>query len=180
MRSFHFEVFVPNLGDNHKLPADQQLRLLLATGVTKKDLRIFEKAGQVKVSPQEIIAGAIERVDEKITKADDAEAALEEFHDKLLEATYDLQAAGLAKVWADYVKLERGGHTIDGRAVGTLEQYLQVIVRQNGLFNFVEIGKAFRQYNSAEGAFRLFSNALSGGSTGTDSQSSANNDKTSH
>lgn len=176
MRSFHYEVFVPNLGSNRKLPADQQLRLLLATGVTKKDLRIFEKAGQTAIHPREVTALALERSE----KTDDANAALEAFGEALLEATYDLHAEKVAKIWGDYIQLERGGHTIDGRAVGTLEQYLAVIVRQPGLFNFIEIGKAFRTYNSAEGTFALFSNALSGGFTGMASPSSANDEKTSH
>lgn len=177
MRSFHFEVFVPNLGPNRKLPADQQLRLLLATGVTKKDLRVFEKAGQTGITPREVTALALEWMGDK---SEDALATLAAFEEQLLEATYDLQAAAVAKHWGDYVQLERAGHTIDGRAVGTLEQYLAVIVRQPGLFNFIEIGKAFRQYNSAEGTFALFSNALSGGFTGMASPSSANDEKTSH
>ncbi len=159
-KAFHFERFVPNLGNNRALPPHDQLALLLATGMTKVDLIAFGKglSEAFKAEPLEPPAAGL-------TPEAHAEA--------LATLRLDRRSEVLAEQWAPYAKLERGGHSIEGRAVSTLRDYVRALGEQRGMYGILELRTEVQRLNSIEGTAALFSDAPSGSSASTGDPSGA-------
>ncbi len=160
-KAFHFERFVPNLGNNLELSPSDQLALLLATGLTKMDMATFGKGMKTAFK-----APIVELVTPPELPAEEAVEAK-------LSALYDQRADLLAGCWGPYAKLERAGHSIEGRPVSTLRDYIRALIEQPGFYALIEMASEVRRLNSVEGTNELFSDALSGGSFGTGGRSSA-------
>ncbi len=86
------------------------------------------------------------------------------------EAAY---AARMADAWAPFVKLGPGPHSVNGKPLVTLGDYLAFVLAQAGQFNFVELQEEVRRLNSYTGTRALFSNALVGGRISTPTSASA-------
>lgn len=160
-KAFHFRRFVPNIGNNKQLPQPDQLALELATGMTKVDVLAFNSG--IRTSLKSVPPPFVAPEGMTPEAADEAKA----------NAVLDHRAGVLAGIWGPYVRLEHGGHTIEGRPVGNLGEYLRALIGQNGSFAIMEISNEVARLNSVDGTLALFSDALSGGSAGTDDQSSA-------
>jgi hypothetical protein len=78
----------------------------------------------------------------------------------------------LAAVFAPYVRLV-GVHTIDGKPVTNLAEYVAVVSTLCGVYNLKELTQAVRDFNSSEGTSELFSVRHSGGLRTTRGQSVA-------
>src|SRR4051812_19832212 len=98
-RGFHFERFIPNLGNNRELQADQ-LTLELACGMTKVELQRFVD-----------VPGKALHVPESATLPEGATA---EQLDASVASFWDTSAEGLATEWQAFVRLGPGTHSING------------------------------------------------------------------
>lgn len=153
-KAFHFERFVPNLGENRQMPPAEQLALELATGMSKTDLNAFTKAWRAAFA---LSAEA---------PAEETPEAAEVRESALLDSRSDSLGAGFGQ----FVKLERGGHTLDGMPINNLRDYLRALMDQPGGYALLELYREVRRLNSVDGTQALFSSALSGGSAGTADQ----------
>ena len=80
----------------------------------------------------------------------------------------ELLAAALSPV----VRLV-GSHTVDGKPVTTLAEYLGVVFSLSGVYNLREVTQTVLDFNSIEGTSRLFFARHSGGSPTTSARSAA-------
>lgn len=147
-RAFHFESFVPNLGDNRELRADQ-LTLQLACGMTKLELQRFKDA------PKALKGISLESP----TDAADLEAMEVAFWEKSSDV--------LAAKWEPFVRLGPGNHSLNGKPLATLRDYLRFAVEQPGAFSVIELINELTRLNSIEGTRALFFPLPAGGSTST-------------
>lgn len=170
-RLFHWERFAPKLANNRELPEREQLALELATGLSVLELQDFSLAvskaatvarDSVTVPERPDKDATAEQVDAFVTAS---RAALEQFR--------AAQVAALTPLWTPYIRLAPGKHTLDGKPLTSLADYLGAVMQQPGLFNFLELQREVKTLNSVDGTHALFSRALHGGSDSTDDQSSA-------
>lgn len=137
-RTYRWERFAPDIGDNLELPEGERLELEVASGLTGEQLAAHL--------------------------------------DALRTSTADVEPAALpeafSKVLSPYVRLV-GSHTIDGRPVTTLQEYLGVVMSMAGIYNVRELASVVSQFNSVEGTSELFSKRRSGGSRTTRAPSAA-------
>ncbi len=154
-RLFHFEKFVPNLGNNRELLTDQ-LTLDLAVGLTKVQLRAFARGPK---EANEAPAGSLS-VDEAQLQG----SALELARIRLQNEAFKTK---LAELWGPYVKMGPGNHSVEGVPITSLRDYLSLVVDQPGIFNLIELREEVMRLNSVEGTRALFSDAPAGGSTST-------------
>lgn len=163
MDLFHWERFEPRLGDNHSLPPEKRFFLEVACGLTKVQLKGCERA--LDFSKLHLDAGAV--VEEaKKSKAED------ESHEEALQRVGEqrmgeLCIEQLARAWAPFIRIGAGQHTLDGKPVATLKDYLSAVIAQPGRFNVIELSKVLAQLNSVIGTHALFSERLSGGPIST-------------
>lgn len=158
MDLFHWERFEPEVGNNHQLAPTQRLYLEVACGLTKVQLKACQRAVQltdISVPTAELEA---------------AVAAGESVEDASVRLVAGLCADKLAAVWGQFVRLGGGPHTLGGRPVATLRDYLAVVLEQPGAFQLLELSRAIAQFNSVTGTKALFSRRLSGGLTFTADQ----------
>jgi len=166
---FHWERFVPQIANNRDLPTREQLALEIATGLSVLEVETFTRANALAAA-----SGGGEP-----PKAPGANATEEELRTYVAAAKAEMtrlrteQAARLAPHWAPFVRLVPGSHTVNGKPIATLADYLELVLMQQGLFNFLEISNEVLALNSVSGAQSLFSRALSGGSDSTQDQNSA-------
>lgn len=100
-------------------------------------------------------------------------ARLAEFHAALRDVKSDA-ADTLDPSWlACFEPVVRlvGEHTIDGKPVKTLAEYLQLVVSTTGVYNLSELVAVVNEYNSVSGTSALFSRRHSGGLLSTRAQS---------
>lgn len=150
--NFTWTRFEPDLGDNLKLPPKERLHLLIACGLSKQQLKQFNQAvlGFDEVGPQT----SAPRDGESETEA-------------LERATREAAAKNLAGAAGAYVRAGAGRHSIGGREVRTLEDYLLAILEQRSQFSLSELIRAMHEINSVGGNRALFSERLFGGSSFT-------------
>lgn len=77
--------------------------------------------------------------------------------------------AGFSRVFDGLVRVD-GTHTIDGKKVETLEQYLEVVVESSGVYNLSELGRVVVEFNSVQGTQQLFWRRHAGGLLSTRAQ----------
>lgn len=154
-KAFHFERFVPCLGNNRDLSPTEQLAIEIATGMSKTDMAAFAKGWAAAFEPP---------ADPPADETPETAVARSAAH-------LDHQSETLATHWGAFVKLERGGHSIEGVEVNNLRAYLRVFIDQPGGYSLLELSREVYRHNSVDGTRALFSAARSGGSVGTDDQS---------
>jgi len=154
-RLFHWESFTPNLGNNRELLADQ-LTLEIAVGMTKVELVSFLKGPVTARGPIEAAVVGDEAAAEVKTKQND-----------------DAYVARLAEAWAPFVRLGPGNHSVNGKPLTGLTDYLGTVLEQPGIFNFIELQQEVTRLNSVEGTRALFSAPPAGGFISTVPKSSA-------
>lgn len=143
-RLFRWERYVPDLGGNRELP--QPFYLEIASGLTKQQLGdVFDAVTLAQRS------------------AESENQTLAEY----LTATIPGVAAALDGV----VRLGKEPLTVQGSPVSSLTEYLLLAVHTPGQVSFLEVLQALGEFNSAEGARRLFSARHSGGLATTGDQS---------
>jgi hypothetical protein len=85
-------------------------------------------------------------------------------------------AKAFAKAFEGLVQMGREPLTVEGKGVGSLEEYLRLCIElhaDNGGFHLEELSATFRRINSFTGARALFYARPSGGGASTVRQSSA-------
>lgn len=154
-RLWHWQPWAPNLGNNLELPEDQQLTIDIGVGLTKVELREAMESVNKMTSPFAMpIANAEGVFDEAATN----EALLVKF-----EKSADEMASGLSK----FVRLGTGSHSINGKPLTNLRDYLRFCVEQPGAFGILELFREIAQLNSIDGTRALFLGPPAGGSTST-------------
>lgn len=78
--------------------------------------------------------------------------------------------AAWAGVFSPVVRLV-GEHTIEGRDVKSLGDYLRLLAESNGVYNLTEMVSIVTEFNSVSGTSALFSRRHSGGVLSTRAQS---------
>jgi hypothetical protein len=147
-RLFHWETFAPNIGDNRALLSDQ-LTLELAVGLTKTELRRFQKGPNVLRDLKfEAIAGS---------------PGVEEIEAGVWDKVADL----LAVEWGQFVRLGPGSHSMNGKPIAALRDYLRFVLEQPGAYNVMEIVREVQRLNAVEGTRALFSAPPAGVTTST-------------
>lgn len=142
-RTWRWETFEPDFGDNLSLPEGQRLQLEIASGISPAQYRAFGESIQ------------------EAAKARDGDS--EEV---------------IAKRWADVfspvvrmVSPPPGQlHTVEGKTISTLADYIAVLLTMTGIYNLHELTDALRNFNSVEGTSRLFYRRQSGGTSTTRGQ----------
>lgn len=163
---YHWERFAPKIGNNLELRVEERIHLDIAVGLTVMELVDFHRALEtLKDIPIGRTPGATE------DQPKDINVAIAELGELLVHQMRP-KAEALAAAWGPFVRLV-GTHSIAGRAVATLGDYLLVGLGQVGVFNIVEIRQQVDNLNSIKGTRELFSDALSGGSSSTGVQGSA-------
>lgn len=169
-RSWSWERFVPNLGENRILAPAQQLVLELGVGLTHVELDAFRKGVErayevvVEHSPG-AKAAALKRRSERSDEEKALVAAAE-------AVQLDAMAGALAEAWAPYARMGPGQHAINGKPLASLRDYLRVGFEQRGLTLILEVQEEVKARNSVEGSIALFSARRSGGSASTAAPSS--------
>jgi hypothetical protein len=146
-RTWRWEQFHPDLGENLDLPPKDRLTLRIASALPTariSDLR------------RDFYAAIVAAVKDERPTAEATAAAAEAF----------------AVVFAGIVEVV-GDNTIAGKPVATLAQYLAAILDCSGIYSLTELLEAVIGFNSLEGTQRLFSERHSGGLLSTRAQSAA-------
>lgn len=163
MDLLHFERFEPRIGDNHSLPPERRLFLEVACGITKMQLKAVKRALDFTSLRPDFEAATVEAKASKAADETETEAL-----ERVVEAQMAaLIVAHLAKEWGPFVRVGAGQHTLDGRPVVALKDYLGAVINQPGRFNVIELAKVIAQLNSVTGTHALFSERLSGGPIST-------------
>ena len=98
-------------------------------------------------------------------------AQLKQMSDSITAADQTQEPAkAWAAAFAPFVRLV-GEHTIDGRQVRTLEEYIAVVADMAGVYNLRELYSAVMDFNSVRGTQQLFSQRHSGGLLSTRARS---------
>jgi hypothetical protein len=145
-RTFRWERFEPNLGENLELPEEKRFFLLISSGLSK-------------VAMAEL-SGRFEDLQKRLASEEMTEESLID----ALEAVYN----GTIKVGEP--------STIDGKKVDTFRDYLAVVVGVTGLYSWLELFTALRDFNSYSGTRALFYARRSGGISSIPAQSAAKNE----
>lgn len=141
-RTWRWERFDPDLGENRSLPEAQRFSLEVASGLTAAQLQDVFKA----------IASVSEA----------AEGDVPAVYSQALETVVRVKAPPPGQL-----------HTIAGKPIATLKDYIDVILGMAGVYNVRELALAVREFNSISGTERLFWARQSGGSPTTPDQSAA-------
>lgn len=152
MDLFHWERFEPNVGENHSLPEDRRLFLEVACGLTKVQLKACARGLNFDSLAIDGEAAKLE--------AEKTGEPLEDVSTRMMAALCVDKAAA---EWGPYVRIGGGPHTLGGREVKSLKDYLSVLIEQPGWFNLLELSRVIGQMNSVTGSRALFSGRLSGG-----------------
>lgn len=177
-RLYHFERFVPNVGNNHQLPEDEQLTFEVAVGLTKVELQGLQRlvsGDELRKTSDEALAAPraeMKALRESGATPDVLAAKADELAEAGAVAELDGYARRIAAGLASYVRVGPGRHTVDGKAL-TLESYLRATFEQPGFFNLSELTRELTRLNSVKGSAELFSAQRSGGSASTGAASSA-------
>ncbi len=139
-RSWRWETFHPDIGENLDLPPGERLTLRIASALPG------ERLEQMRAEYGEALVAGIENA--------------------------DAMAAAFAKVFEGLVEVV-GAHSIDGKPVETLAQYLGVVARAGGIYGLTELVSAVGEFNSIQGTHRLFFERHSGGLLSTRAQTAA-------
>lgn len=154
----HWERFVPNLGNNRKAAAGEQLALEIATGLTKMDLEAFQRFASHLGAPVEIDQAEAARV------AGERKEVLEDVKARMYIAA---RAKKLAEQMKPFVRWVGGNHTINKQPVTGLEDYFRALLVQVGFYNWTELTHEVFRLNSFDGGIALFYEPPAGGSTST-------------
>lgn len=161
---FSWERWAPNIGDNRTRAGGPVLWLQLATGLTAAQLAGMKtRWGGIAKVPLELPPVVPDELPE-------ARAAA-------IDATFTTFKAGVRAVvvgaLGDLVRVEGGPHTVAGKPLATLEDYVGLI-QERADMGFPALGElrgALERFNSMEGPDELFSRRSSGGARSTDAQS---------
>ena len=134
-RSFRWEKYTPDIGDNLEQPDGARLELEVASGLSA------ERVAEYRAAMQGVASGP-------------------GFVESLLAAL------------TPYVRLV-GTHTIEGKPVTNLAEFVAVVGGMSGVYNVRELVNLVGDYNSAEGTSELFSKRHSGGLRITSAMSAA-------
>jgi len=146
-RTYRWEKWAPNLGDNRELPEAERLHLELATGLTAAKLSEVAKALRL-VAEEKFQAPA------KDTPAESLEAAVRSAADDMLARQRRVIVAALS----DVVRVRGGPHHVDGKVLTSLEDYVALAqgFADAGLLLLTELREALWAFNSVEGPDELF------------------------
>lgn len=137
-RTWRWETFEPDFGDNLSLPEGQRLQFEIASGISPAQFRAVGDA----------IASA-----SKVAPGEDEKAITQRWADALAPVVR-LVPPPLGQL-----------HTVEGRTIASMSDYVAVLMEQAGIYNLKELTEAVREFNSVEGTSRLFSQRRSGGSS---------------
>jgi len=129
-RTYRWERYTPDLGDNREQPEGQRLELDVASALTGEQLAQYD-------------------------------AAVRDAFEAAKQTPVELPAL-LAAAFAPYVRLV-GSHTVEGKPVTNLGEYLGVVTSLSGVYNLRELAQVVRDFNSVGGTGELFSQRHSGG-----------------
>jgi len=166
-RLHHWTRFEPQLANNLELPLRDRLALEIATGLSVAEVEAFTKAQSTAAAAAK---GELPRRPGPEATAEENAAYIEAAKAEM-ERMRTAQAQYLAPLWAPFVRLVPGNHTINGKPVATLADYLGLVLTQHGLFNYFEIPRQVLAHNSISGNESLFSLRPFGGSASTDDES---------
>lgn len=163
-RRFSWKKWAPDIGENRELP-EPVLYLEIATGLTQAQLDAIgeqlRSARQLQLEPP------------------DVEALPPEERGKAVEETLRAFVAKLRGVMVSalgaFVRVHGGPHTVDGRPLATLDDYLALAeeAADRGVRARAELEAAVVSFNSVEGPDELFSLRRSGGRASTPTRSAA-------
>lgn len=156
-KRFHWERYEPNIGDNLAAPPGERLWFELAVGMSFLDLKEFNRIpGTLRDSAAPVSKPSSET-------SEDINAHFEKTRAEANDKAADILSAG----WAPFVRLGSGSHSVDGKPLTGLRDYLRFIIEQPGVYNIGELSKEMNRLNSVNGTRALFSEPPSGGSTST-------------
>lgn len=152
-----WEKFAPDIGDNRARPESDRLWLEVKSSMTRVELQAFDRA------LKELHQGRASEVEKHFAavKADEA-PDVAAFHARLETLVVD----GYETALSTCVRLV-GRHTIGGKPVTTLREYIVVVLDLSDGYNLLELPAAVRDANSVGGSTQLFSGRRSGGWAGT-------------
>ncbi len=87
--------------------------------------------------------------------------------------TFEAGAKQLADAWRPFVRLAPGAHTLEGKPLASIDDYIGAVITQPGLFNLMELSAEAGRLNSIRGTQALFSQRLAGGGASTSKPSTA-------
>jgi len=135
-RTYRWEKFAPDLGENLSLPPEARLHLEIASGISAKQL-------------DDVMHGL-----KAAWEAGRAEGDAKEKEQLVLNSF----SAALEPV----VRVV-GTNSVAGADVRTLREYVGVVASMRGRYNLDELTRALMAFNSLEGTEKLFSERHSGG-----------------
>lgn len=136
-RTFRWQRFVPDLGDNRDLP--KPFYLEVAVGITREQLDQLLAAGKELHEKAYVDgpAGVVAAVDD------------------------------LAKMLSPFIRMGKEPLVVDGKTVASLRDYLELCASMPNLVNALELPMAVRFCNQLGGDQELFFERLSGGFSST-------------
>lgn len=163
-----WEKFAPDIGDNRQRPDGDRLWLEVKSSMTRVELQAFDRA----IKELHVARGvevekhlrAMKEARESGSEAPDVPG----FESRLMGIIQDGYDAALCPC----VRLV-GRHTIAGKPVTTLREYIDFVSELSDGYNLLELSAAVRDANSVGGSTELFSGRRSGGWAGTAALSSA-------
>lgn len=166
-RAYRWEKFHPDLGENLELAPADRLTLEVASGLPPAVLAEWQRA---------LAAAATDAAGVVQTSAQPENEAAREAWAK--EAAAKVSAAFLDAVAAAYAPVVRlvGSHSVAGRPVTTLREYLGLVVEEtagHGGYSLTELRNEVVRLNSLGGQQELFFERRSGGSPSTAPRSAA-------
>lgn len=150
-RRHAFKRWAPDIGENRDLP-EPALWFDLATGLSAEQL-----------------AGIRERMAKPVTPPEEGTP------EQRLEGLKTALRARYLSAFGDFVRVQGGPHSIEGRPLVTLEDYLCIVETQAdfGQLAVKDLFSALLSFNNFGGGDELFLQRLSGGSASTGPQSAA-------
>lgn len=159
-RLWHWYRFAPNLGNNLELPEAEQLTLEIGVGLTKVEIESLRIGLQKIVSPYVVPIVVDGKVDLEATEIE-------------ADKHIDLAASAMAEAWDKFARLGPGNHSINGRPLTCLKDYLKAAMVQPGVFQVIELFDTIIHFNTVTGSRALFSVPPAGGVTSTRQKNSA-------
>jgi len=158
-RRYTFKRWAPDLGENRSLPESERLWLEVAAGLTAKQM------SECRAAAARVAAVDVERPDTASLSAADAEAAWRVALDAHTAKVRDV----LAEALGEYVRIVGGPHTVDGRPVATLADYIGLVQESEdmGVAQLLDLRATLEAHNSISGGDELFSLRRSGGRAST-------------
>lgn len=142
-RRIRWKKWAPDLGENRELPGGPVLHLELAVDLTAEQLE-----------------GSVALLREGLTPTEGV-------------GWREMVKRAFAGALGPYVRVHGGPHTVDGKPLATLDDYIALVTESAdaGLAQLKELQAALVSFNSLEGPDELFSLRRSGGARSTDAQS---------